>query len=217
MKNIKLNVRERIRSGRGAARRLRANGEVPAVLYGQQEPVTLAVTVSEVNRVMREVAAATALIELSQDKQKPVLSIIQEVQRNPLTDSILHVDFLEVSAKEEMETAVNIQVTGEAYGVRNQNGTIDIVSYTIDIRCLPKDLPPFIELDVTELKTGESLHVKDLPEIEGVTYLADEDHVIVSCIEEQEEIEEEVEEVAAEEEAAAEEAEAEEETEEASE
>lgn len=197
MKNIKLNVRARTKSGRGAAKRLRASGEVPAVLYGQQsEAAPLAVSDTEMGRLLREIAETTALVEISQDGQKPVLSIVQEVQRNPITDRILHVDFLEVSAKEEMETAVNIQIVGEAYGVLNENATIDIVSYTVDVRCLPKDLPGVIELDVTDLKAGESMHVKDLPEIEGVTYLAEEDHVIVSCVAERlvEEEEEEVEE-----------------------
>ncbi|HLS27455.1 MAG TPA: 50S ribosomal protein L25 [Opitutales bacterium] len=195
MKNIKLNVRARIKSGRGAAKRLRASGEVPAVLYGQQaEAVQLAVSDSEVNRLLKEIAATTALVEISQEGEKPVLSIVQEVQRNPINDRILHVDFLEVSAKEEMETAVNIQIVGDAYGVTHENGTIDVVSYTVDVRCLPKDLPGAIELDVTELKAGESLHVKDLPKLEGVTYVADEDHVIVSCVEERLVEEEEIEE-----------------------
>lgn len=184
MKQIKLNVHGRTETGRGPAKRLRASGNVPAVLYGKHiDPVSLVVDNAELGRLLKETAGAAALIELSQDGQKPVLSVVQEVQKNPITDKVLHIDFHEVSAKEEMETHVNIHLIGEAFGVKNQNGIVEFVTHTIDIRCLPKNLPTFVELDVSNLKVGEALHVKELPQYEGVTYTADPDHVIVSCME----------------------------------
>lgn len=184
MKQIKLNVHARAERGRGPAKRLRAAGNVPAVLYGRHsEPVSLAVDGPEVGRLLKETGGAAALIELSRDGDEPVLSVIQEVQKNPITDRILHIDFHEVSAKEEMETTVNIHLIGESTGVKNENGTIDFVSHQVDVRCLPKDLPSFIEVDITDLHVGESLHVKELPKYEGVTYAADPEHVIASCTE----------------------------------
>src|SRR5690606_22908083 len=137
MKQLKLNVQSRNESGRGPARRLRASGSIPAVLYGKHtEPASLAVEKKEIDRLLKEAAGTTALVQLSRDGGKPVLSLLQEMQRNPVTDQILHIDFQEVSTREEMLTHVNIQLVGEAYGVKNQNGTLDFVSYTVDIRCL---------------------------------------------------------------------------------
>lgn len=184
MKQIKLNVQARTETGRGPARRLRASGNIPAVLYGRHiEPVSLTVDNSELARLLKETAGAAALVELARDGKKPTLSVVQEVQKNPITDKIVHIDFHEVSAKEEMETHVNIHLIGESFGVKNQNGVIDFVTHQVDVRCLPGNLPSFIELDVSGLKVGEALHVKELPKYEGVTYMADADHVIVSCSE----------------------------------
>lgn len=185
MKQIKLNVHARSETGRGPAKRLRAQGNVPATLYGRHsEPVCLSVDGSEVGRLLKETAGAAALIELAQEGQKEAkLSVVQEVQRDPTSGKILHIDFHEVSAKEEMETHVNIHLIGESFGVKNQNGVVDFVTHTIDVRCLPKNLPSFIEVDISGLNVAESLHVKQLPQYEGVTYLADPEHVIASCTE----------------------------------
>jgi large subunit ribosomal protein L25 len=184
MKQIKLSVNGRNETGRGPARRLRASGNVPAVLYGKHiEPVSLVLNSGELSRLLKETAGAAALVELVQEGKEPTLSVVQEVQRNPVTDQIVHIDFHEVSAQEEMETHVNIHLIGEAFGVKNQNGLVDFVTHQIDVRCLPKNLPSFVEVDVSGLKVGESIHVKELPKYEGVTYLADADHVIASCTE----------------------------------
>lgn len=184
MKQIKLSVHARTETGRGPAKRLRAAGKVPAVLYGKHiEASSLTVDKSEFGRLLKEAAGAAALIELSQDGQSPTLSVVQQVQRNAITDQIVHIDFHEVSAKEEMETHVNIHLIGESFGVKNQNGVVDFVSHQIDLRCLPKNLPSFIEVDVTELKVGEAIYVKDLPKYDGVSYTADAEHVIATCTE----------------------------------
>lgn len=184
MKHIKLNVRARTGTGRGPAKRLRASGQVPAVLYGKHtEAVPLAVEGSEISRLLRETAGAAALIELAREGEKPTLSVVQEVQRNAITDKIIHIDFHEVSAREAMETHVNVHLVGESIGVKNENGVIDLSAFQITVKCLPKDLPGFIEVDVTDLHVGGMVHVKDLPKYEGVEYLADPDLVVVSCIE----------------------------------
>lgn len=184
MKQIKLSVQAREEKGRGAARRLRAGGKIPAVIYGKHnEPRSLAVEKPEITRMLKEAAGAASLVELNQEGGTSVLSIIQEVQRDPRTDQIAHIDFHEVSDKEELETHVTIHLIGNAFGVKNQNGIVDFVSHQVDIRCLPRDLPEFIEVDISNLKVGESVHVKELPPIDGVTYLAAGDHVIASCTE----------------------------------
>ncbi len=184
MKQIKLTVQARDQFGRGPNRRLRASGRVPAVIYGKHhEPASLSVDGPEIKRLLKALSGTTALIELSQDNSEPRLSVVQEIQRNPITDEVIHIDFHEVSAKEEMHTHVALHVIGEAFGTRNQNGLLEIISHQVDIQCLPKDLPEFIEIDVTELKVGESIHVGDLKKLDGVKYLADEDQVVIACTE----------------------------------
>lgn len=184
MKQIKLSVHARTETGRGPAKRLRAAGQVPAVLYGRHmEPVSLAVEKSEFGRLLKEAAGAAALIELSQDGKESTLSVVQEVQRNAITDQLVHIDFHEVSAKEEMETHVNIHLIGSSFGVKNQNGVVDFITHQIDLRCLPKNLPSFVEVDISDLKVGEAIYVKDLPSYDGVTYVADDEHVIATCTE----------------------------------
>lgn len=184
MKQIKLTVQTRDGSGRGAAKRLRASGKVPAVVYGKHSaPFSIVLDKPEVNRLLKETAGAASLVELSQDGKEATLSIVQEVQRNPISGQIVHIDFKEVSATEEMHTHVNIHLIGEPFGVKNQNGLLDFVSHQVDIRCLPKNLPEFVEADVSGLKVGESIHVRELPKLEGVTYLAHGDHVVASCTE----------------------------------
>lgn len=184
MKQIKLTVQGREDKGRRASRRFRRAGQVPAVLYGKNsEPSPLLVEQTEVSRLLKESGGAASLVELSREGDSPRLSIVSEMQRNPISDQIIHLDFHEVSANEKLVTHVTIHLVGESFGAKNQNGLVEFVSHQVDIRCLPKDLPEFVEVDINDLKVGDSIHVRELPKLDGVEYLADEDHVIVSCVE----------------------------------
>jgi large subunit ribosomal protein L25 len=191
MKQPSLTVSPRSESGRRSSRSLRTNGRIPVVLYGKHtEPQNLSVETPEFSRLMKQVAGSTAIIELNEKGAKKRLSIIKEVQKNSITDQILHVDFHEVSAGESITTDITVHVVGEAVGVRVDGSSLDIVSHTIQVRCLPKDLPGMIEVDVTELETGQAIHVRDLVEIKGVEFLDDEEKSIVSCLAERLEAEE---------------------------
>jgi len=139
---------------------------------------------------MKQVAGSTTIIELNEKGAKKRLSIIKEVQKNSITDQILHVDFHEVSAGESITTDITVHIVGESVGVKEDGSSLDIISHTIQVRCLPKDLPGMIEVDVTELETGQAIHVRDLVEIKGVEFLDDEEKSIVSCVAERLEAEE---------------------------
>ncbi len=180
---IKLNVKPRESRGRGPAGRMRKEGLIPGVVYGKtSEARPISVDQSEFSRMMKQAAGAASLVQLKEEGSKgSTLSVIQETQVDPITDRILHLDFHEVSSKEKMDTNVTIHFNGEAIGVKNEGGLLDIVLHSVDVRCLPKDLPGFIEIDVSELKIDEAIHIKELPELPGVEYLADEDQVVVSC------------------------------------
>jgi large subunit ribosomal protein L25 len=183
MKQFKLTVQPREGAGRGVSRRLRASGKIPAVIYGKlNEPRSLAVDGPEFTRLVKQIAGTAAIIEIEQGSEAPRLSVIQEVQRDPMTDKVLHIDLHEISATEKMSLDINVHLVGESYGVKNESGTLDIVSHQVTIRCLPQDLPEFIEVDVTELRLGQTIHIKELKALPGVEFLDDADQPVVSCV-----------------------------------
>ncbi|HWA11244.1 MAG TPA: 50S ribosomal protein L25 [Opitutaceae bacterium] len=191
---LKLNVAPRAQTGRSSSRRMRKANQVPAVLYGKHtKPESLSVDGPEFTRLVKAIAGSAALIELERkDKPEKALSFLQEVQRDPITDKYLHVDFREVKADEKFEIQVKLHLSGESFGVKNQSGVLETPTYTLRIRCLPKDLPPFIDVDVTALKVGETIHVGEIKAIPGVDFLDDKNQPVVSCVEPVAEIVQEV-------------------------
>lgn len=191
---LKLTVTPRAQTGRSSSRRMRKANQVPAILYGKHtQPETLAIDGPEFSRLIKAIAGSAALVELERkDKPEKALSFLQEVQRDPITDKYLHVDFREVKADEKFEIRVKLHLSGESFGVKNQSGVLETPTYTLRIRCLPKDLPPFIEVDVTALKVGETIHVGDIKAIPGVEFLDDKSQPVVSCVEPVAEIVQEV-------------------------
>ncbi len=182
---FKLNVTPRANTGRSASRRLRKVNQIPAILYGKHtNPETLAVDGPEFTRLIKSIAGSASLIELQRkDAKGSSLSFLQEIQRDPITDKYLHVDLQEVKADEKMEIRVRINLVGESFGVKNQSGVLETPNQFLRIRCLPKDLPGFIAVDVTEVKVGETIHVGELKPIAGVEYLDDKNQPVVSCVE----------------------------------
>ena len=180
-----LNVTPRAQTGRSASRRLRKSNQVPAILYGKHtQPETLVIDGPEFSRLIKAIAGSATLIQLERkDKQGKALSFLQEVQRDPITDKYQHVDFREVKADEKFEIRIRLHLAGESFGVKNQSGVLETPTFSLRIRCLPKDLPPFIDVDVTELKVGETIHVGELKQIPGVEYLDDKNQPVVSCVE----------------------------------
>ncbi|CAM2966571.1 50S ribosomal protein L25 [Rariglobus hedericola] len=182
-----LNVTTRAQTGRSASRRVRKANQIPAILYGKHtKPESIAIDAPEFVRLLKSVAGRALLIELTRkDASDTVksLSFLQEVQRDPITDKFLHIDFQEVKADETLEIRVPVQVVGESFGVKNQNGVLEVATHTLRVRCLPKDLPPVIEVDVTELKVGEAFKVGTLKPISGVEFLDLKGQPVVSVVE----------------------------------
>ncbi len=184
MKQFKLTVLPREQTGRSASRRLRTAKKIPAVLYGKHtQPVNLAVDVPEFTRLIKAVGGSAAIIELERGNAGPALSVLKEIQRDPITDRFVHIDLQEIKADEKMELDVPVHVTGESTGVKNNGGILDLASHKLRIRCFPKDLPEFIQVDVTELQVGHSIFVRDLKPVEGVEFRATADQPVVSCVE----------------------------------
>lgn len=184
MKQFTLTVAARAGVGRGASRRTRVAGRIPAIIYGKlNPPQTISIAAPEFTKLLKQIAGSAAIIELKENESDKRLSILQEIQRNPMTDQIVHVDLHEVSADAEMEIGVTVHTVGEPIGVRTENGILEIVAHQVRVRCLPKDLPPFIEVDVTELHLNESIHVSQLPKLPGVSYVDDPVQPVISCVE----------------------------------
>jgi large subunit ribosomal protein L25 len=183
-----LNVSPREGTGRSASRRLRKQDRIPAILYGKHTaPITLAVDGPEFVRLVKAIGDNAALIELKGTTEQ-ALSILQEVQRDAMTDRYLHVDLHEVKADEKMEINVPVHTSGESTGVKNEAGVLEATSHTLRIRCLPKDLPAFIDVDVTELHVGQTIHIRELKPVAGVVFLGDKNQPVVSCVQPVEEI-----------------------------
>jgi large subunit ribosomal protein L25 len=195
MKNpLILKVATRAQTGRSASRRLRKVNRIPAILYGKHSaPEKLSVEVPEFTKLLKAVSGRALLIELSrEDKPEKALSFLQEIQRDPITDRFLHVDLHEIKADEKFEIRVPVRVTGESFGVKNQNGVLEIASHVLRIRCLAKDLPEAIEIDVTALNVGETIKVSQLKPVEGVIFMDDLGQPVVACVEPVAEIVQEV-------------------------
>ncbi len=176
---VKLTARPRTESGRNAVKQVRARGGVPAVIYGSHEaPRNLEVSGREIQSLLAHAVGENVLVELEieeGDKKTSRLSLIQEVQRHPLRSGVVHVDFHAVSMTEEISTDVVIEAFGESEGVKSFGGLLEQSIRTLSIRCLPQNLPELIRVDISKLKIGDSIHVRDLPLPEGVSASDDAD------------------------------------------
>jgi large subunit ribosomal protein L25 len=191
---LTLNVTPRAQKGRSASRRFRKAGLIPAILYGKHTaPEKLSIDAPEFVRLRKSVGGRAVLIELQRaDKPEKALSFLQEIQRDPITDRYLHVDLHEVKADEKFEIRVPVNIVGESFGVKNQSGVLEMNIHQVRVRCLPKDLPESVAVDVTELKVGETIKVGEIKPIKGVEFLDVKGQPVVSCVEPVAEIVQEV-------------------------
>jgi len=169
-KQVKLAAQVRSETGRIAVNKIKSQGFVPAVIYAHNEkPVSLQVGARDIDTLLSHAVGEHLLVELEIAGGANRLAIIQEVQHHPVTQAVLHVDFHGVSADEEIESSIPVEAVGESVGVKSFGGILEQLVRQITIKCLPKDLPEVINVDVSALKVGDSLHVKDLPLPAGVT------------------------------------------------
>lgn len=164
-------------------RRMRKAGVIPAVVYGKSGNRSLSIQEKDFRELSRQTSGGAALVDIKDDKGVELMTVIHDVQRDPVYDSVEHVDFHELQAGVKMTAHVSVHVTGEAYGVKNEGAVLDVVSHSLDVECLPRHLPEYLEVDVTELKIHDSVHVSDLKLPEGVVVTNDPDQVVLACAE----------------------------------
>ena len=183
MKSVALKAYPRSLVQRGAVKKLRATGRVPATIYGRQAaPQNLEVDYDEITDLLHHSVSENVLVDLSveNDARAKRLALVQEVQHHPLSAKVLHVDFHEVAENEKVIISVPVETTGEAAGVKTGGGTLEHVLFKLKVRCLPKDLPEQIVVDVTALEIGKSLHIGDIVAPAGVEIMGEKSRTVVA-------------------------------------
>jgi large subunit ribosomal protein L25 len=185
METLSLALQYREDSGKGAARRLRASGMVPVVLYGREED-TISLSVNELE--LRRLLAAkweTAIVDLKIEGKvkKDCNAIIKNVQQHPGNGRILHVDFQYVHRGELIRLTVPVTVTGNPRGVKEMGGVLEHGVRELDVRCMPRHIPESIEIDVSGLSFHESIQLRDIRDrFPDVEFLDDEDSTLANVL-----------------------------------
>jgi large subunit ribosomal protein L25 len=193
--DLKVNKREA--TGKGPAREFRRQGIVPAVLYGpKMETVLLAVSGYELENIYKQSESEHVLLNLVIENggtQKKT-AMIKEIQTTPVADEFLHVDFYEISLDEEIVVKIPVEATGKSVGIE-RGGFLQLVRHQLEVSCLPTNIPATIQIDITELDIGDSIHVEDIDPGDKVKLLFDNNFTVVTVVapaaEEEEVLEEE--------------------------
>ncbi|MDD9860450.1 MAG: 50S ribosomal protein L25 [Nitrospira sp.] len=174
----------RTKSGKGAGRQIRRAGQVPAVMYGQGQSHLIQLDPKAIQKILVTQAGGTGLIALSIDdggqvQQRTV--VIQDVQRDPVSGLMMHVDLLEVAMDKPVRVKVPVHVTGGVpLGVKRDKGVLHQPTRELHIECLPRAIPEHIEVDASALEVNQGIHVRDLNVDEGIRVLDDLDGMVVN-------------------------------------
>ena len=162
--NIKANTRTT--KGNGPARALRREGQIPAILYGPgNEPTSIAVDTHELELLLKSSRSGQIFVNMAIDGAGKRKALLKELQRHPVSGQYIHADFYEVAMDRKIRVRVPVTTRGKSQGVE-MGGMLQIIRRELEVLCLPDDIPEVIEIDITELDMGESVHVEDIP-LEG--------------------------------------------------
>ncbi|HXX58950.1 MAG TPA: 50S ribosomal protein L25 [Thermodesulfovibrionales bacterium] len=173
MERVVLNAEKREASGKGVARSLRREGRIPAVLYRGGTSTPIKIDRKELTKFIQGTAGEQVIVNLQFSGGENRLALMKDYQVDPLKGELLHTDFFEVSLSEELVVTVHVTTTGEPIGVKRDGGLLQFGIREIEIQCLPDKIPGHVELDVSGLETGKSIHVGDLALGEGIKILSD--------------------------------------------
>jgi len=165
MKTLPLNARRRTDTGKGVARQIRARGGIPAIFYGEKaDPTALEINAREFAAVLQKSTSEHILIDLTVEggDAGAELALVKEVQHDPITEDVLHVDFQHIHPTKSIRVTVPVRLIGLAEGVKNFGGILQQTMREVEAEGLPADLPDVFEVDVTSLSIHEAIHVSDL-------------------------------------------------------
>ncbi len=179
---VKLKADRRQDTGKGVARKLRAAGKLPAVMYGAgEEALSLVLDAHDATILFNSISVENTIVNLQVEGESvPVPTLVREVQTHPYRPDILHVDFLRVQTGVEVELEVPLHLEGTPTGVKDQQGVLEQGIHELPIRCIPSAIPTELLVDVSGLSIGDSLSVGDIAVPEGVTILRDLDLTVCS-------------------------------------
>ncbi|MGA1100599.1 MAG: 50S ribosomal protein L25 [Opitutales bacterium] len=175
-------VKSRDQHGSSISKKIRAEGSIPAVFYGKDTLKHYTVDDSQFRTLMRASGGSLSLLELDEGNGDKELALLKDMQIDSVKDSILHLDFVQVTRGQSLETKVPLELVGESPGVKNMAGILEFHQSEILVRCRPSQLPKNLTLDISQLELGGSLQLKDIPLPEGVELLGDLDSNIVTCV-----------------------------------
>jgi large subunit ribosomal protein L25 len=169
--------------GKNEARRHRAAGRLPAIVYGTgNQPISVTVEPKALSRILHSDSGANTLITLRLDGEGDARVLVKEYQLDPITHDLLHADFYRVAMDKVIQVTVPIELKGEAKGVKLQGGIVDFVTRQIEVECLPGDIPDQIDIDITELMMNDGVRVRDLATGGKWTSITDADTLIVHLV-----------------------------------
>lgn len=182
MKKIALTAQVREKAGKGVARGLRRDAQVPAVLYSHGKSTPISMVTKDISKVLNSEGGEHALINLTLEGGKKAgekLALIKDYQTDPLSGKLMHLDLMEVAMTEKVKLQVAVHISGSAVGVK-EGGIFQYGQRNLDIECLPANIPDFIDVNIEHLNVNESLHVRDITAPEGVKILTDGDHTVAT-------------------------------------
>ena len=168
--------------GKGAARASRREGRIPGVLYGHgEESVPLSIDAGELQKLVHTISVENTIVDLDLGDGEPYKVLIRELQRHPFRDEFVHIDFFHVAMDEKIQVEVPIVLLGTPTGVKNKGGILDHQLRELEVFCLPGSIPEKVEIDVSDLDIGDSVHVNEiqLPDVEILTEL---DRAVVAVL-----------------------------------
>lgn len=181
---VSLEAAPRSDVGKGVARKLRAGGRVPGVYYGRgEESIPLTVALKDLEAVIENAEGSNVIVDLklSGEAAKDRKALIREIQRHPVAGLILHLDLQHISLTERIVVEVPIVLVGTPLGVKDAGGILEHLLREVEVECLPTDIPSKLEIDVSALQIGDSLHVSDL-KADRATILTEADRAIAAVV-----------------------------------
>jgi large subunit ribosomal protein L25 len=181
--SIVIEAQVRTPGGKNANRRLRKAGKIPAVLYGSgRQPVAIAVDPNAVRVILHSETGRNTIFAVSLDGAVQNNAMVKDYQLDPVHGNLIHADFFQVAMDRLLELTVNVEIVGEAEGVKLGGGIMDVVTRSIQVECLPSDIPESIQVDVSHLKINDYIRVKNLQVDPKVRILTDPEVVVVTII-----------------------------------
>jgi len=179
MQRLTLSVQKREGVGKGVARGLRRKGFIPAVVYRGGDSLPIELPAKEFSYFISKTAGEQVVVNLDFSNETRQ-ALVKDYQVDPIKGTLLHADFQEISATEEIRVMVHVAISGESIGVKKDNGIMQYGIREIEIECLPENIPGHVDVDVSNLGIGQSIHVSDLNLGENVLVLTDPDELVVT-------------------------------------